>query len=1614
MDKQQINKMNYSKLTFRLSVLGFIASLGFYLGVLRDLRPTEQKTQIEQLNNEKHRLENQVDLLIEKLESTTKKQESMSSKTDTSQTFINFVQNGLTDGAKLTRLSLEKKGRELGITDKRMVKELTEFSVLGQARDSIQNASTRAAYDKLIDLYTVQPSSSYRSSHVAIMRQYSTPLPISFLLGRFVDGNNPSKRFLEPSAGNGLLTIGLIPENTHVNELDTMRYEVLKRGGFDKATNYDAHVPMKGVWNNYDGVVSNPPFGRLDKPIRYKGIDVGFMDHVMILRALEGMKNDGRAAFVTGKHLKFDRRGRITQAHGRFFFNYLHSTYNVVDMIPIDGSSLYARQGTGFDTMLILIDGRKKVATGFAPTKSSFDDTIINDFNSLYQRISKHFPMKRKLTQQQIDRAKAVASLLRGQELGAPYVPTSDACNTLDTEVPDTMAFEMHSALKRIEKKVGGDIDNFVRHRLGYATKTQLCKHLAAEQIDAVAMAIYNLEAKDQGCIIGDQTGIGKGRVAAAMIRYANKQGLLPIFLTEKANLFSDMYRDLQAIGSQNLKPFIVNTKESKTNIKDEFGKVIHSAPSKAIQNKVFQSGDLKKYDVVLATYSQFNSAKASLKKNFLLQISKGQLVIMDESHNASGSSNTGILLRKVVKDSKSTVFLSATFAKRPDNMPLYAIKTSVSDANMSDGAFIGAVTRGGVALQEILSSQLVAEGQMIRRERSYDNVEVSYEILDDKKQEHFAIANNVTQIMRDIIAFQRDHITPLIEVIDKQLAKENQEIRSRGGTSNLGVDNITYFSKVFNVINQMLFSIKAEDVAQRAIEKIREGKKPIIAFSSTMGSFLQQVLDENGIKANDGTSIKTDFALILKNGLNGVMRYTQIDGNGEKYYEAFEPNQLSMEARMEYWRIMGHIEDAVSGIYISPIDIVLDKIRKAGYSAQEVTGRSIRIDYSNDYKSGEVKRIKKVNVNDAFASFNNNETDVLLINQSGSTGASAHAIVTPKVPLEEVKPRVMIVLQFELNIDTEVQKRGRIFRTGQVHQPEYLYLNSAIPAEQRLMMMLAQKLKSLDANTSSNQNQNEKMMRVPDFLNKYGDRIVSDYLIENSELHKALGEPILENQGGQTATRVSGRMAVLSTDDQANFYEAITRRYLEYVDYLKQTGDYDLEVEELNFQSKTLSKRIVVAGNGGNSKFGTDTYLEKLEVNALKKPFKTAELRNIIEQKLGGKTPNEYRDELIRQFDDFVVPVYEAKRLEIQTKYDKLLDELPKNKAMLDVWKKYDESAYEEALTQKQAELTNTRDNKLSALDSAHRAKTQNFYGLVKFFTVGRVLSHRLSLVHDAAYSVFLGFDISDKEKNPFAPSAIKLKFAVASYLKMLQLSGSFEVELNSIKGASMDIPTIELEQMYSEWQQQIETKTNDRIIRYMRTGNLVQGFEQGRLVSYTTLDGKVDKGILLSSDHEDKDSQGDGVTVPLPRAFSFIKSMVQGKMIDLSDEITLTRKTDSFEMRVAASNAKGGAFFMDAKLLELTKQGQFEKVSNTMRAEIDEDNLSKLVSHLHNAHRVNITLTQSQFERIKDEVQKQISRIRPIKFPPKEEQNLKLIRARAKAITIKLKLLKYLNDVA
>ena len=124
---------------------------------------------------------------------------------------------------------------------------------------------------------------------------------------------------------------------------------------------------------------------------------------------------------------------------------------------------------------------------------------------------------------------------------------------------PRNMADPLEQFLEELAETVG-PIDDYVMKELGYDSVEQMHKGLMGLQVDAVASAIFNIKRRS-GIVIADQTGVGKGRQAAAVIRYARRNGLVPVFITVKPNLFTDMNDDLQDIGEEEIRPFIFNDK---------------------------------------------------------------------------------------------------------------------------------------------------------------------------------------------------------------------------------------------------------------------------------------------------------------------------------------------------------------------------------------------------------------------------------------------------------------------------------------------------------------------------------------------------------------------------------------------------------------------------------------------------------------------------------------------------------------------------------------------------------------------------------------------------------------------------------------------------------------------------------------------------------------------------------------------------------------------------------------------------------------------------------------------------------------------------------------------
>jgi hypothetical protein len=337
------------------------------------------------------------------------------------QGYISRIQADLKQTIRHNKTSIESIAKGFGFTNKNLVKEFTELAIVLNAREIAQDEKL-TTYEKYLDivaLYQSQVNLSMRTSMSVLMQQYSTPAPISFLASSYVLKSNslsgykafknivkgdknakivgnahlhPERTeteslYLEPSAGNGLLTIALPYSQTYVNELDDVRLSNLKEQPFAKVSSWDALNPPYAYDRKFDGVVSNPPFGTLSEPMLFGKFKIKRLEHAMCLKALRCMKDNGKAALIIGGHTTWDAQGRVTAGQNRIFLNYLYHFYNVEDIIPINGKKLYSRQGTSFNTRLILIDGAKFKPDGAAPLKNKLHSTMVNSHEELWDRV---------------------------------------------------------------------------------------------------------------------------------------------------------------------------------------------------------------------------------------------------------------------------------------------------------------------------------------------------------------------------------------------------------------------------------------------------------------------------------------------------------------------------------------------------------------------------------------------------------------------------------------------------------------------------------------------------------------------------------------------------------------------------------------------------------------------------------------------------------------------------------------------------------------------------------------------------------------------------------------------------------------------------------------------------------------------------------------------------------------------------------------------------------------------------------------------------------------------------------------------------------------------------
>lgn len=1207
-----------------------------------------------------------------------------------------------------------------------------------------------------------------------------------------------------------------------------------------------------------------------------------------------------------------------------------------------------------------------------------------------------------------------------------PYRKQSDNPFTLQSLMPAEQADVVKKALEEL-----GDVDQFLVNELGYSNKEELHQALAAEQIDSVAMAIHQMN-QGNAFIIGDQTGIGKGRQAAALIRYGVKHGGFPVFITVKKGLFSDMYRDLCDIGSPGLRPFIWSADDTQhsANVTDKDGNVIYERPSDKEQKRVIDyinnNGKLPpEYDYVLTTYDAFKSGtmdyengqkkarnfgkkkpgpvhyNGQAKRDALETLAQNSYVIMDESHNAGGEgSNVSGYLQYITTKAKGLTFLSATFAKRPGNMPIYSLKTAISKAGVGIDELIDAVKRGGATFQEIMSKALTEAGQMIRRERDMSGVTIDWRGIEDdevveKQRKQYDI---IIGLFNQIIDFQRTYVDPVVNSLNDEAANVQGIVDHTPGTRDMGINNTPFASRTYNMVQQVLLSLKAEEAAKRAIEHLKMGHKPVITVANTN----ERAADEVSMASqqNEEGMEMPDLGVNLKKGLQGTLRVTRKDALGNSTNTMIPFERLSEEGQARYSEIMDAIENASSGLSLSPIDVIKNELKKAGYKVGELTGRTAEFVYNED---GTVKRVKRQDTDKkkVAADFNNGKLDALILNRSAGTGISLHA----SSKFGDQRQRVMIVAQAQGDVNDEVQIRGRIDRTGQVLRGMYEYIVSQIPSEQRLLMMLKAKLRSLDANTTSSQKSKFNEMQVQDIINKYGDAIVIQYLAEHPDTYAKMADPLgwgesvfdtpvetlvssaskpTNGGDGATASKVLGRMALLTVKEQEQMLDEIGQLYQAEIDRLNEMGENDLEITEMPLRAKTLKKDVWEQGvePGGKNPFADNTYVEKVEMDVLKKPMKASEVKGSQNRGLAGKTWGEFKDAVIDEVDKWA----DAKKnelTEVITKRAEKKGEAERAKYIRGAKKNQDKNGMSDADIEKngQYQYEHFYDEEIGKLQAAIDGvdkQRQAFVDVFETFTTDGVYAIP-SDIYDLSGMTFepsFGKLIDVKIASNFSTAASTISFATLDGRRKITIPISGMVKqktnekrnifpvINSLTaqarsgmfGSNVTNTLKALEQNIDNWDRLTSTATRKK--GYIITGNLLKALvssrEQGlggKLISYTTDTGDVRQGLLMPDNFEPN-----GLTskTPISSAKDDLNDWNKKYKIESADKEVTVRRDDYdwgkkeyiYSLQVPKSKRKGEKYFNDETLLSLM-DGQFEG-SGKLKAYFKAQNLDAVLKRL------------------------------------------------------------------
>ncbi|RJE87179.1 strawberry notch-like NTP hydrolase domain-containing protein [Paracoccus onubensis] len=1077
----------------------------------------------------------------------------------------------------------------------------------------------------------LMPTHTRRSEEAQTFQQFSTPIPLGFA-AMTAAAITPADRVLEPSAGTGLLVIlaEIAGGSLLLNELAETRagllsslFPALSVTRLD-AAQIDDHLDPGLVPTV---VLMNPPFSVVAN-VEGRMADAAFR---LVASALARLAPGGRLVAITGASFapdnpawtaswtRLQERGRVSfsaAVDGSVYAKHgttIDTRLTVIDKLPADDPTVFpAAPGVAPDVPTLMgwladqLPPRLPVDPGIAvPVAATTAPRTVRGYVNRAAKAAPGAPLAEPegvpLAYETVDWAAAEDGRLSDaiyEDYGLQTIRIAGAqahpTQLVQSASMASIAPPKPSYRPTLPADILGKLSEAQLETVIYAGEAHAGFLAGAWTVDDTfdTLSAAQEDAKDairfrQGFMIGDGTGVGKGRESAAIILDNWMQGRRKaVWISKFDKLLEDAQRDWSALSMERL---------------------LVTPLSRFPQGKPITLNE----GILFLTYATLRSDDRGERVSRVRQIVEwlgkdfDGVVIFDEAHamaNAAGGKGergdvaasqqgrAGLRLQHALPQAR-VVYVSATGATTVHNLA-YAQRLGLrggEDFPFSTRAeFVEAIEGGGVAAMEVLARDLRALGLYTARSLSFKGVE--YELLDHE------LTPEQVRIY--------DSYADAFAIIHNNLDAAMQAANITGGDGGSGTLNrqakcaarSAFESAKQRFFGHLLTSMKTPTLIRAITTDLDAGHSSVIQIVSTGEALMERRLAE--IPTEEWGDLKMDLS----------PREYVLDYLAHSFpvqlYEPFTDSEGNLSSRpvtrdgqpVESREAVARRDEMIASLAsLPPVPGALDQIIQhfGTDTVAEVTGRSRRI----VRKPGNGVTIDRLVVENRAGSANLAETQafmddakrVLVFSDAGGTGRSYHAELSAK----NTRLRVHYLLEAGWKADAAIQGLGRTHRTNQAQPPLFRPISTNVKAEKRFLSTIARRLDTLGAITrGQRQTGGQGLFRPEDNLESHyaRDALRQLYLllvrgkIEGCSLERfeaATGLKLMDSNGIKdelpAITTFLNRLLALTIELQGILFTAFEGLLTARIEGAIASGTYDAGLETLRAESFTVTDRQVI-----------------------------------------------------------------------------------------------------------------------------------------------------------------------------------------------------------------------------------------------------------------------------------------------------------------------------------------------------------------------------------------------------------------------------------------------------